>query len=49
MTYQGESAQATELLEQTAANGIDQHPELIRIVVNAAMQAERQQRPGAAP
>jgi len=41
MTYQGDSNLSTELLEQIAANGFDQLPELIRIVVNAAMQAVR--------
>ena len=49
MTYQGDFTLPTELLEQIAANGFDQLPELIRIVVNAAMQAERQQYLGAAP
>ena len=37
------------MLSHIAANGFDQLPELIRIVVNAAMQAERQQYLGAAP
>jgi transposase-like protein len=49
MTYQGDFTLPTELLEQIATNGFDQLPELIRIVVNAAMQAERQQYLGAAP
>ncbi len=49
MTYQGDFTLPTELLEQIAANGFNQLPELIRIVVNAAMQAERQQYLGAAP
>ena len=49
MTYQSDFTLPTELLEQIAANGFDQLPELIRIVVNAAMQAERQQYLGAAP
>jgi putative transposase len=49
MTYQGDFTLPTELLEQIASNGFDQLPELIRIVVNAAMQAERQQFLGAAP
>ena len=49
MTYQGDFTLPTELLEQIAANGFDQLPELIRVVVNAAMQAERQQYLGAAP
>jgi transposase-like protein len=49
MTYQGDFTLPTELLEQIAVNGFDKLPELIRIVVNAAMQAERQQYLGAAP
>ena len=49
MTYQGDFTLPPELLEQIAANGFDKLPELIRIVVNAAMQAERQQYLGAAP
>jgi hypothetical protein len=49
MTYQGNFTLPTELLEQIASNGFDKLPELIRIVVNAAMQAERQQYLGAAP
>lgn len=49
MTYQNDCTLPTELLEQIASNGFDQLPELIRIVVNAAMQAERQQYLGAAP
>ena len=43
MTYQNDFTLPTELLEQIAANGFDKLPELIRVVVNAAMQAERQQ------
>ena len=49
MTYQGDFTLPTELLEQIASDGFDKLPELIRIVVNAAMQAERQQYLGAAP
>jgi transposase-like protein len=49
MTYQGDFTLPTELLEQIAAHGLDHLPELIRVVVNAAMQAERQQYLGAAP
>ncbi len=49
MTYQGDFTLPTDLLKQIAANGFDQLPELIRIVVNAAMQAERQQYLGAEP
>ena len=49
MTYQGDFTLPSELLEQIAAEGFDVLPELIRIVVNAAMQAERQQYLRAAP
>ena len=49
MTYQSDFTLPTELLEQIAAHGFDKLPELIRVVVNAAMQAERQQYLGAAP
>jgi putative transposase len=49
MTYQADFTLPDELLKQIAANGFDRLPELIRIVVNAAMQAERQQYLGAAP
>jgi transposase-like protein len=49
MTYQSDFTLPSELLKQIAANGFDQLPELIRIVVNAAMQAERQQYLGAEP
>ena len=49
MTYPGDFTLPTELLEQIAINGFDRLPELIWIVVNAAMQAERQQYLGAAP
>ena len=47
MTYQGDFTLPTELLKQIAANGFDQLSELIRIVVNATIQAERQQYLGA--
>lgn len=49
MTYQGDFTLPSELLEQIAAQGFDVLPELIRIVLNAAMQAERQQYLRAAP
>jgi transposase-like protein len=49
MTYQGDFTLPSELLEQIATQGFDILPELIRIVINAAMQAERQQYLGAAP
>jgi putative transposase len=49
MTYQSDFTLPTELLEQIGTQGFDVLPELIRIVVNAAMQAERQQYLGVAP
>lgn len=49
MTYQGDFTLPPELLEQIAVQGFDVLPELIRIVINAAMQAERQQYLRAAP
>jgi len=49
MTYQSDFTLSSDLLEQIANQGFDILPELIRIVVNAAMQAERQQYLGAAP
>jgi hypothetical protein len=39
MTYQSDSTLPIELLEQIAATGFEILPELIRIVVNIAMQA----------
>jgi hypothetical protein len=41
-TYQCDFTLPSELLEQIAAQGFDVLPVLIRIVINAAMQAERQ-------
>jgi transposase-like protein len=49
MTYKLDSTLTTELLEQISAEGFDYLPEMIRIVVNAAMQAERQKHLGAEP
>jgi putative transposase len=49
MTYQEDFTLPTELLEQVSQQGLDFLPELIRIVVNVAMQAERQQYLKAAP
>ncbi len=43
MTYQSDCILPPEILEQIALQGFDFLPELIRIVINAAMQAERQQ------
>ncbi len=42
MTYKTDSTLPTELLEQISEQGFDYLPELIRILVNTAMQAERQ-------
>jgi len=41
MTYQDNFTLPTEILEQVAEQGLDFLPELIRIVVNRAMQVER--------
>jgi putative transposase len=49
MTYQNDFTLPSALLEQIAAQGFEFVPELIRIVINAAMQAERQQYLRAAP
>ena len=42
MTYQDHFTLPTELLEQVAEQGLDFLPELIRIVINTAIQVERQ-------
>ncbi len=49
MTYQPDCTLSPALLEQLAADGLDALPELIRIIINTAMQAERQTYLGAAP
>jgi transposase-like protein len=49
MTYQDDFTLPTEYLEQIGEQGLDYLPEMIRILVNAAMQAERQKHLGAAP
>jgi transposase-like protein len=49
MTYQGDFTLPRDLLEQIATQGLDVIPELIRVVVNVAMEAERQQYLKAAP
>ena len=49
MTYQPDSTLPTELLEQIASQGLDFIPELVRILVNAAMRAERENYLGAEP
>ena len=42
MTYQTDCTLPEELLEQIAEQGLDVLPELIRTVINTAMQIERQ-------
>jgi len=49
MTYQRDFTLPAEILEQVAEHGLDILPELIRIVLNSAMQAEREPYLGAAP
>src|ERR1700733_11847478 len=49
MTRQEDCTLSSELLEMLAEQGLDALPELMRIVINQAMQAERQQHLGAAP
>lgn len=49
MTYQEDFTLPTELLEQIAAQGFDFIPELIRIMINSAMQLERQRYLGVGP
>lgn len=46
MTYQGDFALPTELLEQIASESFDILSELICPLINTAMQAERQQHLG---
>lgn len=48
MTYQTDCTLPNSLLEQIAEEGLDILPELIRIVINTAMQAEREHYLGAA-
>ena len=49
MTYQEDFTIPVKMLEQIAEQGLDGLPELIGIVVNAAMRAERQRYLNAAP
>ena len=49
MTYNHNSTLPEELVEQIAEQGFDYLPELIRIVINSAMQAERQKHLGVDP
>jgi transposase-like protein len=48
MTYSEDFTLPTEIIEQIAEQGLEYLPELIRILVNTAMQAERQKHLGAA-
>ena len=47
MTYQSDCTLPDELLEQIAEQGLDFLPELIRTIINTAMQLERQNHLGA--
>jgi transposase-like protein len=49
MTYQDDFTLPTEILERIATQGLDYMPELIRILINTAMQIERQNYLGAKP
>jgi putative transposase len=49
MTYEADCILSEELLEQIAQQGLDVLPELIRTVINTAMQIERQNHLSAAP
>jgi len=49
MTYREDFTLPAEILEQVQVQGLDILPELIRIVINAAMQAERSEHLQAAP
>jgi transposase-like protein len=49
MTYPTDFTVPAELLEQIASQGLDYIPELVRILVNAAMRAERETYLGAEP
>lgn len=46
MTYQSHCTLPEEILEQISQQGFDVLPELLRILINAAMQAEREQHLG---
>lgn len=49
MTYQHDFTLPTELLEQVSSQGLDILPELIRVMINSAMQVERQKYLGVGP
>ena len=42
MTYREDFTLPAELLERVSKQGFDILPELIQVIINAAMQAERQ-------
>ena len=49
MTYQNNCTLPEEILEQIASDGMEAIPELIRILINEAMQLERDRHLGAGP
>lgn len=49
MTYPADCTLPSELMEQIISDGLDSLPELIRIIVNTAMQIERQRHLGVGP
>ena len=49
MTYRNDFSVPAELMEPVAEQGLEILPELLRIVVNAAMQAERSEHLQAGP
>ena len=49
MTYENDYTIPEEIMEQICSEGFDALPELIRIVLNAAMYIERQKHLGAGP
>ena len=49
MTYESKLTLPADLLETIAEQGLDALPELVRVIVNEAMQIERQHYLGATP
>jgi transposase-like protein len=49
MTYQANYTLPSELMEQIALDGLEAVPEMIRIIIDMAMKAERQQYLGLGP
>jgi putative transposase len=43
MTYRGDFTLPAELLEQVKEQGLEVLPEMIRVILNTAMQAEREE------